>query len=95
MEFPVKIYAHSHGRRGYVTLSLLAKLLEALGLGPGKPVTAVISPGVVILCQAEQAEMFECILRDFPRAFICEAEAAPKSVSAPGATRIEEGLRER
>ena len=76
MRFPAKIYAEHHMRRGHVTLSLLAKLLKALGLGPGKPVTAVVSPGVVILCRAEQAEMFECILRDFPGAFVSDSERA-------------------
>jgi hypothetical protein len=92
MKFPVKIYVPRHRRRGHTTLSLLAKLMAALGLGPGKPAMAVVSPGVVIICQSEWVEVFEEILRDFPRAFICEAEAAPKSVSAPGATRIENGL---
>ena len=95
MRFPVKISPQSQTQRGYVTLSLLARLLDALGLGRGSPATAVVLPGVVILCRPEWVPVFERILRDFPGAFICEAEAAPKSVSAPGATRIENGLQER
>jgi hypothetical protein len=72
MTFPVKIRPQSRTRRGHTTISLLAKLVGALGLGPGKPVTAVVSPGVVILCRPEWSEVFEEILRDFPRAFVCE-----------------------
>jgi len=89
VKFPVKIRPQSHRRRGHTTISLLAKLVEALGLGPGKPITAVVSPGVVILCRAEYREVFECILRDFPGAFISEAETAPEKVSGPGGARIE------
>jgi len=69
--------------------------LAALGLGPGKPAMAVVSPGVVIICQSEWVEVFEEMLRDFPSAFICEAEAAPQKVSGPGGARSENGVQER
>jgi hypothetical protein len=81
VKFPVEICLQAHTRKGCVTLTLLAKLLEALELGPGKPVTAVVSPGVVILCRPEWAPVFECILRDFPRAFV---QAEPREIAARG-----------
>jgi len=95
MRFPVKIYPQAQKRRGFTTLTLLWRLMDALGLAPGKPAMAVVSPGVVIFCQAEQAEMFECILRDFPGAFISEAEAPPQKVSGPGGAGCENGVQER
>jgi hypothetical protein len=76
MRFSVKIYPQAQKRRGCTTLTLLWKLMAALGLGPGKPVTAVVSPGVVIICRPEWVPVFERLLHDFPGAFISDPERA-------------------
>jgi hypothetical protein len=84
MKYCVNTYAKPDDRGLSTRISLQPRLLCALGLSKGECVEAVVSPGVVILCRPDWVPVFERLLRDFPSAFICEAEAAPQKVSGPG-----------
>ncbi len=70
MEFPVKILTHPGGPTRHITFSFLVGLADIVGLKPHKAVTAVVSPGIVVLCLPEYAEVFARILRDFPSTFV-------------------------
>ena len=95
MKFSVKTYAKPYDRGPGTRISVRHDLLYALELGAGESVEAVVERGVLILCRPEWVEVFEEILRDFPGAFISEAEAAPQKVSGPGGARSENGVQER
>lgn len=77
MKLPVTIQPDRGNPKGRVTLSLRPDILRAFGLSPGKPITAVIDPCVLILCRAEDAEAWEALLSDFPAALIGQADSKP------------------
>ncbi len=77
MKFSVAVREAGWNRAQATTVTLRPDLLRLLGLAPGSHLTAVVERGVLIVCRAEDAEVWEALLSDFPAALVGQANIKP------------------